>query len=140
MISGIILAFLIAGIILWFYRKLRRTNRELYEANATKDRFFTIISHDLRGPVGSLTSLMQHLNANFDHFSQEELKEMMLLLSKSSENVSQLLENLLMWAKSQSSKMEYSPEKVNLSDSISIVMSGFVITSYSIHYTKLYDA
>jgi len=124
MISGIILAFLIAGIILGFYRKLKRTNRELCEANAAKDKFFAIISHDLRGPTGSLTSFLQHLSSNFDHFSQEELKETVTILCKSAENVSQLLENLLIWAQSQAAKIEYRPERINLTDSIESVVKG----------------
>ncbi|MCK3685328.1 tetratricopeptide repeat protein [Maribellus sp. YY47] len=123
MISGIILAFLIAGIILGFYRKLKRTNRELHEANAAKDKFFAIISHDLRGPIGTLTSFLQHLSSNFDHFTRDELEETVDVLCKSAENVSQLLENLLVWAKSQAEKMEYRPEQLNLVDCIENVVN-----------------
>lgn len=124
MISGIVLAFLIAGIILWFYRKLRYTNRELYEANAAKDKFFAIISHDLRGPTGSLTSFLEHLNSNFDHFTREELKETVSILCKSAENISQLLENLLIWAQSQAAKIEYRPETLSLTESIDSAVKG----------------
>ncbi|MFV0268906.1 MAG: tetratricopeptide repeat protein [Draconibacterium sp.] len=124
MISAVVLALLIAGVILWFYRKLKYTNRELFEANAAKDRFFAIISHDLRGPTGSLTSFLLHLNANFDQFSKEELKEMVAILCQSSENVSQLLENLLIWAQSQSEKIEYRPERLSLTDCIDSVVKG----------------
>ncbi len=124
MLSVIALALLIAGAIFWFYRKLKHTNRELFEANAAKNRFFAIISHDLRGPTGSLTSFLQHLNANFDHFSREELKEMVVVLSRSSENISQLLENLLVWARSQSEKIEYRPERLSLTDCIDSVVKG----------------
>ena len=122
MIIAIVLVLLVLGLIFWMNRQLKHANSELHETNAAKDRFFAIISHDLRGPAGSLSSFLQHLDSNFDHFSEKELKETVAVLSKSAENVSVLLENLLVWAKSQANKIEYRPEMVSLQNSVENAM------------------
>ncbi len=124
MIIGIALALLVLGLVYWVNRKLKRANLELNEINAAKDKFFAIISHDLRGPTGSLTSFLQHLESNFDHFSEEELKETVAVLSKSAENVNELLENLLIWAKSQANRIGYRPGDLNLSSSVERVLKN----------------
>lgn len=116
MVVGILLAILVASIIYFFYHKLRHKNRELYESNAAKDKFFAIIAHDLRGPTGALASLLEHLNLRFDDISIEELKKLLAILYKSAVNVSKLLENLLIWAQSQVSKIEYKPTELDLDD------------------------
>ncbi len=124
MISGIILALLVALIIYWFYNKLKFKNQELFEANAAKDKFFAIIAHDLRGPTGSLAALLELINSKFNEFSIVELKKMLLVLHKSAENVSNLLENLLIWAQSQVDKIEYRPTEVRLDDLLQTSIKG----------------
>ncbi len=124
MISGIVLALLITLVIYWFYNKLKLKNHELYEANAAKDKFFAIIAHDLRGPTGSLAALLELINSQFNEFSIVELKNMMLVLYKSAENVSNLLENLLIWAQSQVDKIEYRPAEIKLDDLLQAAIKG----------------
>lgn len=118
MISGIFVFIIITISIYWFYKKIRLKNIELNETNAAKDKFFAIISHDLRGPINNLSTFLEYLNETFNEHSQTELKEILFSLSKSSENVSSLLENLLIWAQSQLNKIELIPEKLNLTDAI----------------------
>ncbi len=124
MISGIVLALLVALIIYWFYSKLKLKNRELFEANAAKNKFFTIIAHDLRGPTSSLAALLELINSKFSEFSISELKNMMLVLYKSAENVSNLLENLLIWAQSQVDKIEFRPTEIKLCDLLLASVKG----------------
>ncbi|MCY1720685.1 tetratricopeptide repeat protein [Prolixibacteraceae bacterium Z1-6] len=124
MIGGIVVAFIVAFIISWFYTKLRHKNHELNETNASKDKFFAIIAHDLRGPTGALASFLAHLNSNFDEFSKNELKDILVTLHKSAENVSFLLENLLIWAQSQVKRIEFNPAKLNLNDEIENTVQG----------------
>ncbi len=116
MIFGIVLALLISGTIYWFYNKLRYKNRELHESNVAKDKFFTIIAHDLRGPTSSLAGLLEQLNTHFDNFDKQELKEMISITSKSAENVNNLLENLLIWTQSQLNKIKFHPAVHSLHD------------------------
>lgn len=124
MIAGIILAISISIIIYWYNKKLQLKNLELYETNATKDKFFAIIAHDLRGPTSSLASLLEHLSSKFDEFSMTELKTMLQVLYKSAENVSNLLENLLIWARSQVTRIEYRPVVLNLTDVLQYSLKG----------------
>ena len=124
MIIGVFIAFLISVSIYWFYHKIRRKNLELKETNAAKNKLFAIIAHDLRGPTGNLASFLRHLYDTFDDHSQAELKEILLSLYNSAENVSGLLENLLIWARSQLNKIKFSPEELKLTDLIQNSIKG----------------
>jgi signal transduction histidine kinase/Tfp pilus assembly protein PilF len=124
MIIGIIVAFLISIFIYWFYNKIRHKNLELKESNAAKDKFFAVIAHDLRGPTGNLAAFLEYLNDSYNELSPAELKEILLSLYKSAENVSALLENLLIWAQSQLNKVEFRPAELKLSDVIQNSIKG----------------
>lgn len=124
MIIGIIIAFLVSASIFWFYNKIRNKNLELKETNAAKDKFFAIIAHDLRGPTRNLAFFLEHLNDTFNEHSPTEIKKILLSLYKSAEDVSVLLENLLIWAQSQLSKIEFRPTKLKLSDVIQNSIKG----------------
>lgn len=114
MIIGILLVTFISTVFALFNSKIRRTNKELAIANAAKDKFFAIIAHDLRGPTQTLTSFLDHIQSEFDDFEKEELKNYIKTLYKSSKNVSDLLENLLVWSRSQVNKIEFSPQNINV--------------------------
>ncbi len=129
MIVGIFVAFFISFSIYWFYNQIRHKNFELKETNAAKDKFFAIIAHDLRGPTGTLASFLEHLNDNFNDYSPAELKEILLLLYQSAENVSALLENLLKWAQSQLNKIEFNPTELKMTDVIQNSLKGLKQTA-----------
>lgn len=124
MIAGIFIALFISLFIYWFYTKIRHKNLELKESNAAKDKFFAIIAHDLRGPTGTLASFLEYINDSFNEHSPAELKKIVMSLHKSAENVSGLLENLLLWAKSQLNKIEFRPEELKLTDVIRNSLKG----------------
>jgi len=124
MIIGILVALIISISIYWFDSKIRHKNLELKETNAAKDKFFAIIAHDLRGPTSNLAAFLEHLNDTFNEHSPTELKKILLLLYKSAENVSGLLENLLIWAQSQLNKIEFSPMELKLTDFIHNSIKG----------------
>jgi len=126
MIIGIFIAILISILIYWFYTKMRHKNLELKESNAAKDKFFAIIAHDLRSPTANLTSFLEYLNETFNEQSPEELKVIFTSLYKSAENVSVLLENLLIWAQSQLNKIEFSPRELKLTDVIQNSVKGLL--------------
>jgi signal transduction histidine kinase len=131
MIIGILIALLFSIIIYLLYSKIRHKNLELKESNAAKDKFFAIISHDLRSPIGNLASFMEHLNETFNEHSPTELKQILLSLYKSAENVSGLLENLLIWAQSQLNKIEFKPVKIKLTDALLTSIKGLKQTADS---------
>jgi signal transduction histidine kinase len=129
LIIGIFIALLISVSIYWFYTKIRQKNLELRQINAAKDKFFAIIAHDLRGPTGNLSVFLEYLNDTFNEHSPAEIKEKLVSLSKSSENISALLENLLIWAQSQLNKVEFIPAELRLSDVIHHSIKGLKQTA-----------
>ena len=90
--------------------ELNKTIKYLEIANATKEKFFSIIAHDLRNPFGAIREASEILN-NKSIPIDEETKDLLINeLHKSSENTYKLLENLLNWARSQQNaiKLEFS--------------------------------
>jgi len=93
---------------------LEKQKEELSKINATKDKMFLIIGHDLRGPIGNLRSLIEMLLDDEEIVNNQNLKDVFNVFFKSIQSVSDLLENLLLWAKSQRGELNYNPEKVRL--------------------------
>ncbi|WP_172426954.1 sensor histidine kinase KdpD [Flavobacterium sp. ACN2] len=79
-----------------------------------KNQFFSIISHDLRGPLGSSVSLSEILLENIEQYSREEIKEISELLHDSNKNIYKLLENLLDWSRVQTGMIAFNPKNVLL--------------------------
>jgi signal transduction histidine kinase len=94
--------------------KVHQQNLELQELNATKDKFFSIISHDLKGPLNSLTSFSGLLINHTESLSKEEIQMLAKDLDKSIKNLFALLENLLEWSRSQTGNIEFKPESFDL--------------------------
>ena len=93
---------------------MRQKNKEIAELNAAKDKFFSIIAHDLRGPFAGylgLTAMFQNPEISF-----EEMKHYGELLYKSANNLFKLLENLLTWARMQRGAIEFHPQNYKLID------------------------
>jgi signal transduction histidine kinase len=99
-------------------RKLRQFEanraRDLAELNASKDKFFSIVAHDLRGPFTPVLGNAQLLMEMWEHFSQEETQRMLEDIHRSGKQILALLENLLQWARLQMGRMDYSPQRVEL--------------------------
>ena len=95
--------------------KLQNQKEELDQINKTKDKMFLIIGHDLRGPIGNLKSLIEILLEDEDIIKDKSLVETFNIFMKSVHSVSDLLENLLLWAKSQRNEVVFSPENISLS-------------------------
>ncbi len=96
--------------------ELQKTNRQLQELNASKDKFFSIISHDLRSPFTVMLGYSQLLDERFDLYDKEEIKKHIGKMRKSAEQLYALLENLLTWSRIQRGIIEYAPEDIDLSD------------------------
>ncbi|EMY71740.1 PAS domain-containing sensor histidine kinase [Leptospira vanthielii] len=89
--------------------KLKQSAIRLAELNATKDKFFSIIAHDLRGPLGTQREFTKILSEKDSHFSESERIHYLKMLEESSDLVYSLLENLLDWARSQSGNIAFQP-------------------------------
>lgn len=99
---------------------LQNTKITLSELNNSKDKFFSIIAHDLRNPFQGFSKLTDYINKNFDTLSQEELKEMISDMNVSAIKLNKLLENLLTWAKIQLGKFSIKFAEHNLKQLVDI--------------------
>ncbi len=95
---------------------LSENEKKLIAANNSKDRFFSILAHDLRSPFSGFMSLSSYLNENFDELSAEELKEIGDALNQSALRLNKLLENLLEWSSIQRGTVKINPERISLLD------------------------
>ncbi|MCX6155493.1 MAG: ATP-binding protein [Candidatus Kapabacteria bacterium] len=87
---------------------------ELSKANATKDKFFSIIAHDLKNPIHGVMFSSDLLLKYFERLDHSSLESNIKNINKLSRNLSDLLENLLQWSRVQSNRIEFYPEKFNL--------------------------
>lgn len=90
-------------------------NIKLTELNQTKDKFFSIISHDLRGPFNALMSLLNIIVDDYASLTEEEKLSILKSIRKNSENTFNLLINLLDWSRAQRGLIQNNPEMFNLS-------------------------
>lgn len=99
-------------------RALVESEQKLREAVATKDKFFSIITHDLKNPHAVLLGFTEMLLEDFDEFTDDEKKGYINDLHESAKRSSKLLDNLSKWAKSQMGRLEFEPEELILKDEI----------------------
>ncbi|MFP4555832.1 MAG: histidine kinase N-terminal 7TM domain-containing protein [Bacteroidales bacterium] len=97
-----------------FEEKLSNKNQELVKANAEKDKFFSIIAHDLKGPFQGFIGLTQLMSESINDMSVEEMKEITQSLKVTAKNLYELLDNLLSWALIKRGHKRFNPQKVRL--------------------------
>ena len=97
-------------------RQLKVRTGELRELNASKDKFFSIIAHDLKNPFNVLVSYTSILKTDLDIFSKDELEQIISDLNQASENGFNLLQNLLLWTRSQTNRIHILKSNFILAD------------------------
>lgn len=109
-------------------QEIMHKNEELKNLVATKDKFFSIIAHDLRSPFTSFLGLTQIMAEELPNLAMDEVQEIAVSMSKSAANIYRLLENLLQWSQIQKGELPFNPEpvrlKVVLDESIAMVMES----------------
>ncbi len=91
--------------------ELRKAKLQLEMLNKTKDKFFSIIGHDLKAPLNTIKGFTKLLQTGLDNFDQKELEHYINKLDVSAHNTSKLLQNLLDWARTQTGAIRYNPIK-----------------------------
>jgi two-component system sensor histidine kinase/response regulator len=100
------------------YKTLLSTSNELKQANEMKDRFFSILAHDLRGPLSSTLALTELLEEGFFEQDESERMRMYKLLQTSLFNAGKLLENVLLWSRSQTGNLAFKPVEMNVFEAV----------------------
>ncbi|MEI7813134.1 MAG: PAS domain-containing sensor histidine kinase, partial [Ignavibacteria bacterium] len=90
------------------------TKEKLEKINSEKDRFFSIVAHDLRGPFQNLTGLTELIAEDITGIPQDKLSGMGKMMHATSENLFKLLDNLLEWARMQQGAISFEPVKTDL--------------------------
>lgn len=93
---------------------LKESELRLTELNATKDRFFSIIAHDLKGPFNSILGFSAMLSTQIQEKDYFGIEKYARIIQRSSEQAMDLLQNLLDWSRSQVGRMEFSPENIDI--------------------------
>lgn len=108
---------------------IKKFNDELENANQNKDKFFSIISHDLRSPLSGIMSLLDIIVTDYDSLGEEERKEILFEAAKTSKSTYTLMENLLDWSRIQTGKISYEPQNISLTQ----ILNGIK----NLYYQKL---
>jgi signal transduction histidine kinase len=96
--------------------RLEANEMELRKANLSKDKFFSILAHDLRNPIGGLVSISELLVRRFDQLEPAKVRELCRLLHDGASHGGELLECILQWARAQTGRLEVHPSCIRLSE------------------------
>ena len=100
---------------------LKENEERLQELNATKDKFFSIIAHDLKSPFNSIIGLSNTLSQKMLNKDYAGIEEYAAIIQNSSWRAMDLLTNLVVWSRLQTGKMEFNPECFDISDVVTEV-------------------
>jgi len=132
LVSGLSMVVVLVIVLLRNNEKKKKINDlleeqklKLEQTNETKDKFFSIISHDLRGPVNAFHGISQLIKAYISNGRTEELMEVTDDIDKSVDGLSELLDNLLNWAVQQQGHVPNVPEKVSFNEMVTDLFKTF---------------
>jgi PAS domain S-box-containing protein len=107
----------------------RATNKRLDNLNATKDKFFSIIAHDLMSPFNTLVGFSSLINKQSAKNDMEGVAKSAKFMHDAAEKTKDLLKNLLEWAQTQTGRIQFNPEPVDLPNCVIEVLDLFKETS-----------
>ena len=113
-----VFALLLCGMLYLLLRQRHKRNRQLAESNATKDKLFSIISHDLKAPVIAQKATLDALIANYNAYETDALLDYLERFRMASESQMELLQNLLSWAQVQTGRAKFSPLPFDITQTI----------------------
>jgi PAS domain S-box-containing protein len=108
---------------------IRRTNAELKRLNAEKDKFFSILAHDLRSPFSAFLGFTDILAEGIETLPAEMIQSIGVSMKESANNLYSLLENLLQWSRMQQASVNFNPESFTLKKKILDTIEPLLINS-----------
>lgn len=97
-------------------QELEKTVRELEASNTTKDRFFSILAHDLRNPVAAIKGISDLFVSKSEQLKKQDLDDFIMIVQKSSTTLFNLVVSLLDWARTQTKNVSFSPSLLNMEE------------------------
>jgi two-component system sensor histidine kinase/response regulator len=110
-------------------RSILKLNKELTELNDYKDKVISIIAHDLKSPFSSCKQLLENILETFEGLSKTELEQYFQLLFARFLTINQLLEELVLWARTQLNKMPFNPQPLTVGKELKKVITSFQQTA-----------
>ena len=120
-------------------QSLKKANVQLEHLNATKNKFFSIIAHDLKNPFQAIFGFSELLLRNFDDFDLPQKMELLGMIKTSSESAYNLLENLLQWARTQTDRIKYNPALIDIGELIEQNITLSQASAENKHITLISD-
>ena len=102
---------------------LKESEKKLIELNADKDKFFSLMAHDLKNPISSFMQITELFSNEYYNLTEEDKYEIVETLKNSSNRIYELLQNILTWSRLQRGLIEYSPSLINLKTIIELNVS-----------------
>lgn len=102
---------------------IEESNKQLENALKERDKFFSIIAHDLRSPLSSFLGMTKMINEQSEQFTKEELVEISGLIHKNAETLYSLIENLLNWSRLQRDVIIVEPQVINVKVSTDVAIA-----------------
>jgi signal transduction histidine kinase/ligand-binding sensor domain-containing protein len=123
-------------------KTLKQQKDQLQELNSTKDKFFSIIAHDLRSPFQALLGLSEMLISEMNESNSADQKIFVRKIHESTSHIFSLVENLLTWSRAQTNKISFQPERISLASIIDnvVTLSEPIFTAKKITVNKIYKS
>ncbi len=103
---------------------IKQQTNELIKLNADKNRFISILAHDLKNPFNSILGFLSLLTKNIRKYDIEKIEQQINIVNYSAQNTFNLLEDILLWVRSQSGKLPYEPQKISFTKNCIEIIDG----------------
>jgi len=108
---------------------IQQQNNVLKKINTDKDRFITILGHDLKSPFNSILGFLSLLTQNVRKYDIDKIESQINIVNNSAQNTFKLLEDILMWVRANSGKIPYEPQKLNFATICNEVIENLKLTA-----------
>ncbi len=117
-VLAVIAALLLIIAFIWFRlaKTRKKRNEELMHLNATKDRLLSIVSHDVKTPVGAMCQVMREMTSDYDTLTETDRKAQLVMLRSTTEALNDRMENIIHWVKGELENSRIEPVDFNLSE------------------------
>jgi PAS domain S-box-containing protein len=120
--------------------KINELNSELIKLNADKDRFISILAHDLRSPFSSILGFLSLLNENIHSYDLNKIEHITNIINEGAKNTFNLLEDILLWTRANSGKIPFEPQRLtfeticfNISENLKLAANNKNISIKHLH-------
>ncbi|RJP68615.1 MAG: hypothetical protein C4539_08565 [Ignavibacteriales bacterium] len=100
--------------------KLKKSQYELEQSNLAKDKFFSIIAHDLKSPFQGLLGLINYMSSKYNELREDDIKEYLMIIKDATTKLLELIVQLLEWSRIQTGNMEFNPKDFSFCDEVII--------------------